>query len=218
MTAYGQKNQTINLNYGDTPNNDYDKILQYNNEVGTSAKLPMGTCRSGYDDLEDAKVMTDMWVKVEEKIKMCRYDECMCEVNDPDEVGDGIYPPIYIIWKYYGNGNHIILKPYKNSKGEEYIMIKGKRHYLDQLQGSKTSVSYTGFEWDYHYHYGNEIPALMGLPHVEEIKEVLTTDIVINKEVLRKLIKTNKDIYNKNIELSIALMKTTATLEDMLNV
>ena len=209
MTTYGDKDQQINLNYGDAPNNDYEKILAYNKEVGCSAKLPTGTCRSGHDHMEDANRMTDMWVKVGAKVKMCRYENL-----EADAEGD--QPPQYIVWKYYGNGNHVILKPYENSKGNEYIMIKGKRLYLDQLQGSKNVAHPTEFEWDYHYHYGAK-----PLVEVEEIKEEETQfydSVVINKSVLEDLIKKNQMIYNKNIELSIALMKTTAVLEDLLNV
>ncbi len=209
MTTYGEKNQRINLNYGDAPNNDYDKILNYNKEVGTSAQLPTGTCRSGMDNMEDANTMTDMWVKVEEKIKMCRYDNL-------DTTTEG--EPVFIVWKYYGNGNHVILKPYENSKGDEYIMVKGKRHYLDCLTNHSV-LQDKDFEWDYHYHYGNVIPALMGLPHKEVVEDkVEENDITISKELLTLLIQKNKQIYNKNIELSIALMKTTATLEDLLNI
>lgn len=205
MTTYGQKDQQINLNYGDAPNNDYEKILAYNKEVGCSAKLPTGTCRSGHDNMEDAIVMTDMWVKVEAKVKMCRYENLASDEEGYAE---------YIVWKYYGNGNHVILKPYENSKGDEYIMIKGKRLYLDDLKGDKNVAHSANFEWDYHYHYGAK-----PLVEVEEIKEeVSVEDIVINKSVLEDLIKKNQQIYNKNIELSIALMKTTAVLEDLLNV
>ena len=117
MTAYTEKKQRINLHKEGEKNNDYEKLHSYNKEVGNSAKLPTGTCRSGMDDLEDACCMTDMWVKVDEKIKMCRYDN-LDDVNEP--TGDSLYPPIYILWKYYGNGNHIILKPYENKKGDEY--------------------------------------------------------------------------------------------------
>lgn len=215
MTTYGEKHQRINLNYGDAPNNDYDKILNYNKEVGTSAQLPTGTCRSGYDHMEDANVMTDMWVKVEEKIKMCRYEN-LNDTNEP--TGESLYPPVFIVWKYYGNGNHVILKPYENSKGDEYIMVKGKRHYLSCL--TNHSVKNTDFEWDYHYHYGNIIPALMGQSATDLVvdKKVEENDIIISKEILMLLIQKNKQIYNKNIELSIALMKTTATLEELLNI
>ena len=93
-------------------------------------------------------------------------------------------------------------------------MIKGKRLYLDDLKGDKNVAHPSNFEWDYHYHYG-EKPVL----EVEEITEEEKEEhINIHRGVLMGLIEKNQMIYNKNIELSIALMKTTAVLEDLLNV
>ena len=42
-------------------------------------------------------------------------------------------------------------------------------------------------------------------------------NVVINKHILEDLIKKNQQIYNKNIEISIALMKTTDFLNKLLN-
>lgn len=204
MTTYTDKHQHINLRVEDKPNNDYGKILKYNKEVGNSAKLPTGT--KNKDDFDDANIMTDMWVKVEEKIKMCRYDN--------NEI---IGQPIHLLWKYYGNGNHILLATYENNKKEEYVMIKGRRHYLEDLKKAY-ALPKNNWEWDYHYHYSNVSNALMGLPHVEDEEVEEGEDIVIHRTILEELIKKNQQIYNKNIELSIALMKTTAVLEELLKV
>lgn len=200
MTTYGEHKQFINL--GQEP--DLAKIKAYNTEVGCSAKLPTGAVEGtqiGYE--HSGIVMTDMWVLTSNKVKMCRYMT----------IGEGEWEPVYKVYKYYGNGNHSELENYKNKKGDEYYMIKGKRYYLKDMIEENKSV----FFWDYHYHYGEK-----PVEEVEEIKEEEETQfydsVVINKSVLEDLIKKNQMIYNKNIELSIALMKTTAVLEDLLNV
>ena len=209
MTTYGEHKQFINL--GQEPS--LEKIQQYNKEVGTSAKIPTvaveGT-QIGYE--HSGIVMTDMWVMVASKVKMCRYTT----IGDIADTGEELYDPVYKVYKYYGNGNHSELEKYENTKGHEYIMIKGKRLYLDQLVGAVVAHP-SNFEWDYHYHYG-EKPVLEVEEITEEEKEEKEDHVNIHRGVLMGLIEKNQMIYNKNIELSIALMKTTAVLEDLLNV
>ena len=198
MTTYGNQNQHINLHYGDDAENADDKVRDYNKEVGTSARLPTE---------EPTNFMSDMFVKVEEKIKMCRYTR--------DYEGAVLEFPYYKLYKYYGNGNHVLLKPYENSRGKAYVMIKGQRHYLDELKGdTKDLAHHKKFVWDYHYHYGNTLPAIEELQ--QKYPDKTDDTIPISKGVLEALISANQQIYNKNIELSIALMKTTAVLEDFL--
>lgn len=181
------------------------EILSYNKQVSPAGQIPLDYKTQNLMNSscnEDLPKLVRMYVDRTTKIKLLMY-------NGEEDAWSN-----YKLFKYYGNGNNVELKRNHAKKSISgiagcYYMILGKRHYLNHLIND--------YEWNNVYNYvEGEMPPTTQEVIENEVEEEVEA-VLVDKEVLTSLIEQQKTLYNKNIEMTIALHKVQLTLEALMN-